>query len=116
MQRLRAVSSSSPLRSLIRGLAGYTSALPAAGFRGQDGLNLIHEHALTPLLEANLEPGTETVLACWTLASVGSPDHPGAPPDPPFWDTDGTVHVMGPEVPPMASHKRPSRQRAIPST
>ncbi len=84
------------LTSWIVGLEGYTRAHSARGFRGNEHLNGIHDRAVTPLLEANLEE-TKTgfhTLACWTLAARRKIQEPLIPPTFKYnWKKDGSVEV-----------------------
>ena len=55
--------------SLIRSVIGYTGAVRASGFRGNEHLNAIHARAITPTLTSTLYTGVPLVLACLTLAT-----------------------------------------------
>ena len=90
--------------SWIYGLQGYARALHPQGFKGRDDLNLIHQFALTPLLEAELAPDGNLDLVSYCRATI-APMIPGqftltaapVPPEPPeisvSWQQDGDVHI-----------------------
>ncbi len=81
--------------TLISGLTGYTRALPAKGFRGNEQLNAVHHRAITPTIETDIvSTGTEQAiyLASYALSTLQRIPSPWSPPiirtD---WGEDGTV-------------------------
>ncbi|MCZ6635348.1 MAG: DUF2264 domain-containing protein, partial [bacterium] len=59
--------------SLIYGISGYSYAVRAQGFRGNEQLNGIYDRAITPVLEVEdltEIPGGEVGLVCLTVATL----------------------------------------------
>ena len=59
--------------SLIYGVSGYSYAIRAQGFRGNEQLNGIFDRAITPMLEVEdltEIPGGEVGLVCLTVATL----------------------------------------------
>lgn len=80
--------------SLIRGIKGYTRAVRAQGFRGNDRLNGIWDRAVTPTLEAKLPSGKEALLVSWTLAvTTGLPKPLQDPKVSVMWKKNGDVEL-----------------------
>lgn len=78
---------------MIASVAGYTRARPAAGFRGDEHLNGIHDRAVTPTLVVEDLPEGETLLACLTVATCAWTEDAARPENVDVAWTDDTVDV-----------------------